>query len=81
MKRKILHIAIDKVDIGILCHKLREMGISGRLGIFLHNFLSGRNQVILANGTKSKYYSVRSGVTQGTVLGLILFLTIINDIG
>ena len=68
------------VDIGILCHKLREMGISGRLGIFLHNFLSGRNQVILANGTKSKYSSVRSGVPQGTVLGPILFLILINDI-
>ena len=25
--------AFDKVDTGILCHKLREMGIGGKLGI------------------------------------------------
>jgi hypothetical protein len=38
--------ASDKVDTGILCHKLRSMGISGKLGIFLHNFLSNRKQSI-----------------------------------
>ena len=42
--------AFDKVDIGILCHKLREIGISGKLGVWLHNFLSNRKQFIIANG-------------------------------
>ena len=54
--------AFDKVDIGLLCHKLRDMGISGKLGILLHNFLSNRKQIILANGTKSKPSDVKSGV-------------------
>lgn len=44
----------DKVDTGILCHKLRSMGISGKLGIFLHNFLSNRKQSILLNIIKCK---------------------------
>ena len=72
--------AFDKVDTGILCRKLRKMGISGDLGILIHNFLTGRDQVILANGIKSKSSTVKSGVPQGTVLGPILFLILINDI-
>ena len=39
--------AFDKVDIGILCHKLKEMGISGKLGRWLHSFLKERNQLVI----------------------------------
>ena len=72
--------AFDKVDIGLLCHKLRDMGISGKLGIFLNNFLSNRKQYILANGSKSGQSEVKSGVPQGTVLGPVFFLILINEI-
>ena len=31
--------AFDKVDLGILCWKLKKMGIQAQLSVWLHNFL------------------------------------------
>lgn len=72
--------AFDKVDHGILCHKLLSMGISGKIGAWLHNFLHNRLQRVLVNGSLSSPTTVISGVPQGTVLGPILFLIHIADI-
>lgn len=70
----------DKVDNGVLLHKLRKMGITGKLGIWLHKFLHDRNQAVVVEGTLSKGTGVISGVPQGSVLGPLLFLTMIGDI-
>ena len=40
----------DKVDHGILIHKLRDIGISGKLGIWLNDFLTDRSQSVVING-------------------------------
>ena len=32
--------AFDKVDHGIVLHKLRDLGITGNLGVWFHQFLS-----------------------------------------
>ena len=73
--------AYDKVDHGILMHKLRKLGITGSIGKWILNFLSGRKQEVLVSGRKSKSSTIVSGVPQGSVLGPILFLIFIGDIG
>lgn len=72
--------AFDKVDHGILLHKLRDMGIKGQLGVWIHSFLTDRYQYVAVNRSKSSKSSVISGVPQGSVLGPLLFVVHIGDI-
>ena len=72
--------AFDNVDHGVLLHKLKDLGITGKLGICFFQFLTNRTHYVRIPGDLSKESPVLSGVPQGTVLGPLLFLIMISDI-
>ena len=45
--------AFDKVDHGVLLHKLKQLGVGGKVGTWLATFLSNRYQIVACNGVKS----------------------------
>ncbi|WP_435316599.1 reverse transcriptase domain-containing protein, partial [Klebsiella pneumoniae] len=70
--------AFDKVDHNLLFHKLKACRIGGKVGTWLHTFLTKRSQQVSANGALSSSIPVQSGVSQGTVLRPILFIVMIH---
>ena len=73
--------AFDKINHSVLLHKLKQVGISGQIGRWLGHFLLNRTQRVSLNGHLSSVSKMLSGVPQGTILGPVLFLVYIADIG
>ena len=66
--------AFDRVWQQGLIHKLKQSGISGNLLKWFQNYLYGREQRVLINGSNSNWLPIRAGVPQRSIPGPLLFI-------
>ena len=57
-----------------LLHKLRSFGISGQIFGLISSFLNNRQVQVVLDWKSPQEYPVNAGVSQGSILGPILFL-------
>lgn len=72
--------AFDRVDNDILLLKLGAMGFTPRLLKMFSNYLRERKQFVKYGPFISKPYQTLSGISQGSNLGPLLFVILINDL-
>jgi len=72
--------ALDKVDINIAMQKLLAMNVRSKILPWVADFLSHRQQCLRYNNTTSEWSAITCGVPQGTKVGPVVFLAMVNDV-
>jgi hypothetical protein len=72
--------AFDTLNHDILLEKLSFYGIQDKAKALLSSYISNRKQYVEFNNTTSNLMIIKTGVPQGSILGLLLFIIYLNDI-
>ena len=72
--------AFERVNHRVILYRFGSVGIGGSVLSLLTQFLSNRPQHLLVDHCQSNLVNEVSGVLQGSVLGLLLFLLFTSDL-
>ena len=73
--------AFNRQNHNLLVTKLSDMGVPGWLLKLVIAFLTDRKMIVKYKGYQSSIKSLPGGGPQGTILALLLFIVLINDLG
>ena len=73
--------AFDVINHEILLNKMNNYGIRGIAHDWFGSYLSDRQQFVEIDGNLSERVPIKIGVPQGSILGPLLYLIYVNDIG
>ena len=73
--------AFDTVPHDILLKKMYAYGIRGNAFKLLKSYLTDRTQYVVYDSKQSETLPIKCGVPQGSILGPLLFICVMNDIG
>ena len=72
--------AFDTIDHRILLRILYSYGIRGSMLKWFSSYLTARSLYVVFDGETSETHDVKCGVSQGSILGPLLFILLVNNI-